>query len=114
MRLRFRAWWLGPVAPLVLIGAVKLGIQLALNGTYGRHTDELYYILGGQHPAFGYVDFPPVTPMLARLDTAVFGISPWALRLFPAITGAGMVMLTGLCALELGASRNVAILAAVV
>jgi len=114
MKLRLRAWWLKPVAPLVVIGAVKLLMQLALNGIYGLHTDELYYILSGQHPAFGYVDFPPVTPMLARLDTALFGISPWALRLFPAITGAGMVVLTGLCALELGASRKVAALASVV
>jgi len=114
MKLRLRAWWLKPVAPLILVGMVKLGMQLALNGAYGLHTDELYYILSGQHPALGYVDFPPVTPMLARLDTALFGISPWALRLFPAITGAGMVILTGLCALELGASRTVGILASVV
>jgi 4-amino-4-deoxy-L-arabinose transferase-like glycosyltransferase len=89
-------------------------MQLALNGAYGLHTDELYYVLSGQHPAFGYVDFPPVTPMLARLDTALFGISPWALRLFPAITGAGMVILTGLCSLELGASRPVSIFASIV
>ncbi|HEY8685577.1 MAG TPA: glycosyltransferase family 39 protein, partial [Chloroflexota bacterium] len=114
MKLRLRAWWLKPVAPLILVGMVKLGMQLALNGAYGLHTDELYYILSGQHPALGYVDFPPVTPMLARLDTALFGISPWALRLFPAITGAGMVILTGLCALELGARRPVAMLASVV
>lgn len=109
-----RAWWLKPAAPLFLIGIAKLGFQLALNGAYGLHTDELYYILSGQHPAFGYVDFPPVTPMLARLDTAIFGISPWTLRLLPALTGAGMVILTGLCALELGGSRHVAILASVV
>jgi len=103
-----------PVAPVILIALLKLGMQLALNGVYGLHTDELYYIASGQHPAFGYVDFPPVTPMLARLDTSLFGISPWALRLMPAITGAGMVVFTGLCALELGAGRRTAALASVV
>jgi Dolichyl-phosphate-mannose-protein mannosyltransferase len=108
------AWWLKPAAPLILIGVVKLGFQLVINGAYGLHTDELYYILSGRHLAFGYVDFPPVTPILARLDTAIFGISPWTLRLFPALTGAGMVILSGLCALELGGSRRVAILASVV
>lgn len=101
------------MAPLLLVGIMKLGMQLALNGAYGFHTDELYYILSGQHPALGYVDFPPVTPLLARLDTAIFGVSPWALRLLPAITGAGMVILTGLCALELGGGRGVAALASV-
>ncbi len=114
MRWNVGAWWRKPLAPLMLIAAVKLALQLALNGAYGLHTDELYYILSGQHPAFGYVDFPPVTPLLARLDTAIFGISPWTLRLFPALTGAGMVSLSGLCALELGGSRQVAILASVV
>jgi len=114
LKLNVRAWWRKPAAPLILIGAVKLGFQLALNGAYGLHTDELYYILSGQHLAFGYVDFPPVTPLLAHLDTAIFGISPWTLRLFPALTGAGMVILSGLCALELGGSRQVALLASVV
>lgn len=83
-------------------------------GRYGFHTDELYYIASGQHLSFGYVDFPPVTPLLARLNTATFGFSPWTLRLFPALTSAAMVFLTGVCALELGASRRFAILASIV
>jgi len=99
---------------LIVIGAVKLAAQLALNGAYGLHTDELYYIASGQHPAFGYVDYPPITPLLARLDTTIFGISPWTLRLLPAITGAAMVTLTGLCAYELGGSRRIAVFASVV
>src|SRR5579872_2078460 len=114
MTSRPRAWWRTPLAPVLLIAAAQLAVHAGLGGVYGLHTDELYYILSGQHPAFGYVDFPPVTPLLARLDTALFGVSPWTLRLFPAITGAGMVLLTGLCALELGATRRVAALAAAV
>jgi len=79
MKLRLRAWWLKPVAPLILVGMVKLGMQLALNGAYGLHTDELYYILSGQHPALGYVDFPPIVPMLAALSRHLFGTSLVAL-----------------------------------
>lgn len=97
-----------------MLGAVQLAVHLALNGSYGLHTDELYYILSGQHPALGYVDYPPVTPLLARLDTAVFGISPWTLRLLPALTGAGMVVLTGLSAIEFGGGRRAAALASAV
>lgn len=111
---RWRNWWNRPTSPLFLIAAAQLTIHLATNGAYGFHTDELYYIASGQHPAFGYVDFPPVTPLLASLDTAIFGVSPWALRLFPALTSAGMVLLTGLCARELGASRGIASLASAV
>ena len=109
-----RRWWLHPTAPLLVIAAAQLGIHLALNGRYGFHTDELYYIASGRHPALGYVDFPPVTPLLARIDITIFGISPWTLRLFPALTGAAMVLLTGLCAREMGASRSIAALASLV
>jgi 4-amino-4-deoxy-L-arabinose transferase-like glycosyltransferase len=109
-----RRWWERPTAPLLLIAAVQLTIHLALNGAYGFHTDELYYILSGQHPSLGYVDYPPITPLLARLDTSIFGISPWTLRLFPALTGAAMVFLTGMCARELRAGRGATVLASVV
>ena len=44
MKLRLRAWWLKPVAPLILVGMVKLGMQLALNGAYGLHTLSLIHI----------------------------------------------------------------------
>ena len=109
-----RRWWQRPIAPLVLVAAVQLAIHLVTNGLYGFHTDELYYVISGQHPALGYVDYPPVTPLLALLNTSVFGISPWTLRLFPAITGALVVFLTGMCALEMGGSRRASILASVV
>lgn len=110
----WRDWWYRPAAPLLLIAAAQLTIHLITNGIYGFHTDELYYIISGQHPSLGYVDYPPVTPLLARLDTTVFGIAPWTLRLLPAVTGATIVFLAGLCAKELGAGPRVAALASAV
>ena len=107
-------WWERPWAPLLVIAVAQLALHLATNGVYGFHTDELYYILSGQHPAFGYVDFPPVTPVLARLDTSIFGISPWTLRLLPALTDAVVVFFTGMCARELGGGRWASIFASVV
>ena len=109
-----RSWWQRPSAPLLVIAAVMLAIHLVTNGLYGFHTDELYYILCGQHLALGYVDFPPVTPMLAWLNTIFFGMSLWTLRLFPALAGAVVVFLTGMCAREMGGGRWASILASVV
>ena len=93
-------------APLLFAGAalIVLVVHLATNGTLGFHTDELYYIDSGRHPAFGYVDFPPIVPLLARLETDLLGATPWNLRLLPTLLGGFMVALSGMYVRRLGGS----------
>src|SRR5579864_3809518 len=74
--------------------AVVIALHLATNGTLGFHTDELYYIDSGRHPALGYVDFPPVVPLLARLETDLLGTTPWKLRILPTLIGGVLVALS--------------------
>ena len=69
------------VAPPAALLAVLL---LATSNRYGFHRDELYFRM--LHPAWGYVDQPPLTPLLARL-AGTLGDSPWQLRL-PAVLAA--------------------------
>jgi 4-amino-4-deoxy-L-arabinose transferase-like glycosyltransferase len=91
----------------VLFAGAAAGVivlHLATNGTLGFHTDELYYIDCGRHLAFGYVDFPPLVPLLARLETGLLGISPWNLRLLPTLLGGFLVALSGACVRRLGGS----------
>ena len=99
---------------MLLFGAAAAGIlavHLATNGTLGFHTDELYYLDSGRHPAFGYVDFPPIVPLLARLETGLLGISPWKLRVLPSLLGAFMVVLSGAYVRRLGGSLRLQALA---
>jgi hypothetical protein len=94
-------------ATLLLFGGAAVSIialHLATNGVLGFHTDELYYLDAGRHPALGYVDFPPVVPLLARLETGLLGISPWTLRLLPTLLGGFMVVLSGAYVRRLGGS----------
>ena len=94
-----------PAAILYGVGvAGVVALHLATNGTLGFHTDELYYLDSGRHPAFGYVDFPPIVPLLARLETGLLGVSPWNLRLLPTLLGGVMVALSGLYVRKLGGS----------
>jgi 4-amino-4-deoxy-L-arabinose transferase-like glycosyltransferase len=104
-----------PRADILILGGLglaKLAIQAATSGNYGFHRDELYYLASARHPALGYVDFPPVTPMLARLSLDLFGPSVFWLRMFPALAGAVIVIVAGLIAAELGGSRFARVLAA--
>jgi hypothetical protein len=104
---------------VLLFGGAALSVialHLATNGTLGFHTDELYYLDCGRHPAFGYVDFPPVVPLLARLETALLGVSPWTLRLLPSLLGGFLVALSGAYVRRLGGSlrlQAIALLAAI-
>ncbi len=100
-------------APLLFVGAavIVLVVHLGNNGTLGFHTDELYYIDSGRHPALGYVDFPPIVPLLARLETDLLGATPWNLRLLPTLLGAFMVALSGAYVRRLGGSLRLQALA---
>jgi len=84
-----------------------------LSGAYGFHGDEMYYIVAGQHPAFGYVDQPPLTPLLSAASVALLGVSPTAVRVLPALEMALVVILVALMARDLGGSRRAQVLAAV-
>jgi len=99
-----------PVA-LLLLAVVKVTVTAAFSGRYGWHRDELYYLASGNHLALGYVDYPPVTPLLARLDELVFGVSLVGLRLLPELAGALIVVISGLLARELGGGRAAQVLA---
>ncbi len=101
-----------PWAVLLVAGLMVAGL-LVVSGAYGFHGDEMYYVVAGQHPAFGYVDQPPLTPLLSAASVAILGVSPTAVRLLPALEMALIVILVALIARDLGGSRRAQVLAAI-
>lgn len=103
-----------PIPGFVLLTAALMAAALlALSGQYGFHGDEMYYVVAGQHPAFGYVDQPPLTPLLSAASVALLGVSPTAVRVLPTVEMALCVILVALIARDLGGSRRAQFLAAV-
>ncbi|WP_412538322.1 glycosyltransferase family 39 protein [Longispora sp. K20-0274] len=98
--------------PVTLVAAAVTALLLATSAGYDYHRDELYFRLLGQHPAWGYVDQPPFTPLLARASTAVFGDTAWALRVPAALLVAVTAVLLALIAREAGGGRTAQVLAA--
>jgi dolichyl-phosphate-mannose-protein mannosyltransferase len=96
-----------------LIGAVFAAAELAVSGRYGFLQDELYFIVAGHHLAFGYVDQPPLAPLLTRI-TGIVGVSPTAIRIVPALAGGAIVIMTARLAALFGAGRFGRVLAALV
>ena len=95
---------------VVLPAAVLQAIALTLGSFgYGYHRDELYFRM--LPPAWGYLDQPPLMPLLARLTTHLAD-EPWALRL-PATTATALsVVVVALICRELGGRRGAQALAA--
>ncbi len=92
-------------AIIVYMALVRMVLYGLAGPHYGYFRDELYYLACGEHPAWGYVDQPPLIGWLAWLLQHTIGTSIWALRLLPALAGAATIALSGVLARELGGRR---------
>jgi 4-amino-4-deoxy-L-arabinose transferase-like glycosyltransferase len=109
MAVKTRALSIGTL--LAVAGGVAL-VLAAFAGGYGYHRDELYFLVAGHHPAWGYADQGPLTPLLARAMDALAPGSLTVLRLPSALMAGVTVFATGLTAFELGARRRGQVIAA--
>ncbi|WP_219468172.1 glycosyltransferase family 39 protein, partial [Nonomuraea rhizosphaerae] len=99
--------------PVWLVAALLVAVLLSLSAAYGFHGDEMYFVVAGRHPAFGYVDQPPLTPLLSAASVALLGVSPTAARILPTLEMATIVVIAGFITRDLGGSRRAQVLAAV-
>jgi Dolichyl-phosphate-mannose-protein mannosyltransferase len=103
-----RTPWLGIAA----VAAAGFAAEMAVSARYGYARDELYFLAAGHHLAFGYVDQPPLTPLLARFSAVVFGNTLVGFRVLPALGLVAMVVATATMSRMLGAGRTGQLLAA--
>lgn len=94
------------------IAALTFALHMAVNGRYGYFRDEFDYIICGNHPAWGYVDQPPLVPILSRIFRVIFGDSLRSIRLMPALSASALMLLTGMITRELGGKRFAVVLSA--
>lgn len=97
---RPRTEW-GQIAAAMVVLAIVLAV---LAPQYGYHRDELYFRM--LPPAWGYVDQPPLTPLLARGAIAVFGDDVVALRIVALLCAVTSLPLLALVAREVGGGRS--------
>src|ERR1700677_1866759 len=100
-------------ALLLAIAAAIALLHILTNNRYGFHRDELQFLSDARHLDWGFVAYPPLTPVLERIGLNLFGLSLVGLRLFSVIVQAAAIIVTGLIARELGGRRLAQIAAAV-
>jgi 4-amino-4-deoxy-L-arabinose transferase-like glycosyltransferase len=92
-------------AIVACIAAMKLLLHLFTASRYGLFRDELYYVACSEHLGAGYIDHPPLIAFITWIARHALGDSPLALRFLPALAGAGLVLMTGALAREMGGGR---------
>lgn len=97
----------------ILIAAAFLAFHILTNGRYGFHRDELQTLDDARHLDWGFVAYPPFTPLIARLELTLFGTSLIGFRLFAAVATSAVMVIAGLLAKELGGRRGAQVMAAV-
>ncbi|WP_433728673.1 ArnT family glycosyltransferase [Actinoplanes sp. CA-051413] len=97
--------------PEWLVAAALLVLLVLTSSRYGWHRDELYFVVAGQHPAWGYPDQPVLTPLLSAGLYRLGDGSLVVLRLASALASAATVVLVGVIAGLLGGSGRARLLA---
>ena len=98
---------------LLLLGLAIFLVHMFTNHQYGFHQDEMVVMDNANNLDWGFVEYPPLTPFLARVEVALFGFSLVSARTIPALLSGLILILTGLMARELGGNRGAQIVAAV-
>jgi len=88
--------------PAIILALAALSLHLWANSGYDYFIDELNFIVCGQHLDWGYIDHPPLVPLIARIARELFGDSLLGLRLVPALAAGGLAGLSCEAARRLG------------
>src|SRR5690242_1897892 len=91
--------------PGALLALLALAVHLYASGGYGYFRDELYFIVCGEHPNWGYVDQPPLVPLIAAAMHHLLPSSLLMLRLPSALAHAATIVFTAATARLLGGGR---------
>lgn len=110
---RFIEFFRTDLGILVLLALVRTTLHCLTNGQYGFHRDELQTLDDARHLDWGFVAYPPITPLIARVELILFGTSLAGFRVFAAVSVSAAMVLAGLIARELGGGRREQVLTAV-
>ncbi len=101
---------------MAFIWAIALAeflFHVYFNNRYGYFRDEFDYIACGNHLAWGYVDQPPLIPLLIHICRALLGDSLRSIRFVPALASSLLVVQTAVIAREFGGRRFALLLSAI-
>ena len=98
---------------VVAIALAKLAFHCYFNNRYDYFRDEFDFMACGNHPAWGYVDQPPLIPFLIHIWRAIGGDSLRSIRFIPALASSLLVVQTAVLARKFGGRQFALLLSAI-
>lgn len=87
---------------LYILALIKFALPFILQSSYYEpHRDEFLYLAEGSHPAWGYMEIPPLLSVFAWL-THLFGDGMFWVKFWPSLLGALNFIVAGRIVLYLG------------
>jgi len=96
---------------IVLFCVVDMLLHLAGDYNSGLQQDELLHIATGRHPAFGYMEFPPVIGWSSFIQDQFGSTSVFVFHIFPHIATMLILILIALTTVELGGKSKAVFIA---
>lgn len=87
---------------VIVLCLLKLTLHLIADGNSGFQGDELLHIETGAHPAFGYMEFPPLIGWLAFIQNQFHSQSVFVHHIFSHLASLLILILIALTTVELG------------
>lgn len=84
------------------LALIRIALYAVAAPNYGYFRDEMYYLACGEHPAWGYMDQPPLIAWIAWLLRHTIGVSLYALRLLPMLADVACILMTARLTRRLG------------
>ncbi len=89
----------------ISLAIFKLFVHLCTGSNYELHRDEMLYFSMGSHLSWGFASTPPFISFLAFIVKSLFGYQEFAVKLFPALFGASIIILIALFIKEIGGNK---------
>ena len=96
---------------ILLCCVIELVLHLVADYNSGFHSDELLHIATGNHPAIGYMEFPPMIGWIAWIQDQFGSNAVFVHHIFIHIATILILILTGLSTIELGGKYKAVFLA---
>lgn len=97
---------------IILLAVLKFALPfLFIHEQFSLQRDEFLYYAQGQHPAWGYLENPPLIAWMASISSWMGGAS-WSVTFWPSLLGAAALIITALLTAAFGGRTWAQVIAA--